>query len=220
METNRRNALKLGAAAAVASVIPMTASAAPDGDREGVRLFNAFSKAHHAAMKLHKVYTDAEVRAHAMTPYPPELAALGKPPFHVVWRKDLDRLFRREGLRATRGIKGGNGDVAWEAAIKPVGDRYVHRLALLDKWKADREAAIKSCGVKKADAASNRAFSVEDRALERLGKYEARTPHGVMLKLIAVEIWYGGDWMVGDSSDVALVGAAADAKRLLGRRAS
>ena len=214
METSRRNAIKLGAAAAVASVIPMTATLAKE-DGEVIRLFNAFTKAHHAAVKLNKAYTDAEERAHDLTPFPPELAALAKPPFPIVHRNDLDRLFRREGLKATRGIEGGN-DVAWEAAMKPVGDRYTHRLALLDKWQADREAAIKSCGVKKADMVSDRALTAEDKALEHLGRYKAETPHGIMLKLIAVEIWFNGDFMVGDSSDLAIAGAIADAKRLMG----
>ncbi len=65
MKTSRRNAIKLGAAAAVASVIPMTANAAPDGDPEAAALFNAcvkanaaHAKAAHGVVRLN--HTDAE----------------------------------------------------------------------------------------------------------------------------------------------------------------
>ncbi len=100
--------------------------------------------------------------------------------------------------------------------MRPVDSRYVHRLALKDKWEADREAALKSCGVEKADAVSGKALKVEDRALERLSKCKARTPHGIMLKLIAVDIWANGNWPCPGVNEKTVISAIADARRFTG----
>ncbi|MCH8919002.1 MAG: hypothetical protein IIC52_13220 [Proteobacteria bacterium] len=208
MKTNRRNVIKLGAAAAVASVIPMTAGAAQE-DGEIIRAFNAWAKAHERA--------EAAWAASGVAYEQYIATGLDNPPDELVEKRCIspggniwiDAYPRNELAKVARRRVGAKRP-AWE-----VGREQARLEALYDQWASAKKAKHDELVQPFSDRA-DREDGVATALLRALALAKPTSLHGVALKLIAAVAWCAEGCSQWGVNGEVIDDAAADALRITG----
>jgi hypothetical protein len=198
---NRRTIIKSTGIAALAAVLPSTVEACPEP--EALRLYRAWVETRKVCDEGCPIPGAVEERYYAMKPaYPAVITGTGGTCY---LRQDIEAFYEHQkGMKARLAKR--NRDI---------------RIAALDQWEADDEAARVNSGLAEAEDRATRLYEVEDAAFLALMAYQPKGLYGVALKLLAADGYLPQGFVYEAPSDVSgesmAASAVADARRLLGR---